>query len=36
MNKIRNFFSNTDNLVFLITWISGIQMGLALAQFATK
>jgi len=33
MNKIRAFFSNTDNLIFMITYLAGIQMGLTIAMF---
>ena len=36
MSKIRAFFSNTDNLIFMITYLAGIQMGLTIAQIVTK
>jgi len=36
MNKFRSFFSKTENLIFIITWLSGVQMGLVLAQIISK
>jgi hypothetical protein len=36
MSKIRAFFSNIDNQIFLITYLAGILMGLTIAQIVTK
>ena len=36
MSKIRAFFSDIDNLVFLITYLAGIQMGITIAQLFSK
>ena len=36
MNKFRSFFSKTENLIFIITWLSGVQMGITIAQLFSK
>ena len=36
MNKFRSFFSDTDNLIFLITYLAGILMGITIAEIFTK
>jgi len=33
MSKICAYFSDTDNLIFMITYLAGIQMGLTIAMF---
>ena len=33
MNKFRSFFSDADNLIFMITYLAGIQMGITIAMF---
>jgi len=33
MTKIKAFFADIDNLIFMITYLAGIQMGLTIAMF---